>query len=127
MVDVTDPPTDHRSPWVDEHGFLRVRSGSERRTKVALEEDLRKAFELTRNGRRKTILDARATDSYELEVWTTLVQRISRIVSSLAVLVSDSTSPQVLAFVDQIDKLLLPCRAFEDEESAFAWLEPLRI
>jgi hypothetical protein len=120
-------PTDHRTPWIDDNGFLRVRTGNERRTMTAFEQDLRVAFALTADGPLRTILDSRATESFELEVWVTLTARISQLVSALAVLVSDVTSPLALSFREQIDKLLLPCQAFTDEESAVTWLKSIKV
>jgi hypothetical protein len=58
-------PTDHRAPWIDDNGYLRVRTGSGRRTRVAIEEDLVIAVSLTADGPLKTIWDGRAAG-----VWT---------------------------------------------------------
>ena len=60
---MADYPTDHHEPWLDESGFLRVRTGNERRKRSSVEADLIIASNLTADGPRKTIWDARAAIS----------------------------------------------------------------
>jgi len=124
-ADVDTYPTDHRSPWIDENGFLRVRTGSERRTRAALELDLRRAATLAEDGLLQTIWDARAAGDIDPDVWIPLIKRIASIVSELAVLVDGATTSHAVAFAGQIDALLLPCRAFSLEPEAIAWLNSI--
>ena len=117
-------PTDTREPWIDDDGFIRIRIGGHR-TRAASEHGLRIAAALTASGPRQGIMDLRATTSVGADVWPSFINQIRSILSALAMLVSDETSHQAIVFQDTINALLIPCRVFEDDESAVAWLKSL--
>ena len=117
-------PTDTQEPWIDD-GLIRVRIGGLHRTRAASEHTLRIAAALTASGPRQGIMDIRATTSVDPDVWPSFINQIRPILSALAMLVSDATSYQAIAFQDTINALLIPCQVFEDDESAVAWLKSL--
>lgn len=125
VLSTDDYPTDHHSPWIDDLGFLRVRTGKKRRTRAALEHDLALASALAADGLLRTIWDARAAQVFDTDAWVPLIKRLNSIVSALAVLISDTTTSHAQTFGEQINVLLLPCRVFTDETEAVAWLSSL--
>ena len=85
------------------------------------------ASNLTADGPRKTIWDARAAISLDRNIWAPLIHQLPSIVAALAALVSDETDGQARIFQKRVNTLQIPCQAFEDEESAVAWLQALTI
>jgi len=125
MCGVAGYPTDHREPWIDDNGFLRVQTGAAHRTRAAVEHDLQIASAFTVNGLHKTIWDARAAADIDREIWVPLINRLTSIVAALAVLVSDVTQSETVVFAERINTLLAPCQVFAEEESAVAWLQSI--
>ena len=116
---------DYREPWIDSNGFIRAQTSGEYRTNNLVEHTLNIAYALTVDERRQGILDARAPTSASPQTWVVFLERLASIVTALAILVSDKTSPQVNRFQAEIDSLRIPCRPFTDEESAVTWLRSL--
>ena len=122
---MADYPTDTVQPWIDDDGFLRARTGTARRTKATTEIAMRNAAALAASGLRKAIWDIRGFTSVEMDAWITFLDVLPKVVSALAMVVSDDTMTQALTFQEEINRLLVPCRLFEDDESAVAWLKSL--
>ena len=120
---VADYPTEPREPWIDENGFLCVRTGNERRTKAIVERNFRTAAVLTEGKRRPWMVDARALTGADPVAWVAITERIGGSATSLAILVSNATTAEMANWQSRFDSLLLPCRMFIDEESAVAWLK----
>jgi hypothetical protein len=126
MATVADYPMDYREPWIDERGLIRAQTGSERRTKEAVEHSLDVAEALTADGKRQGIIDARALTHADPDAWLAFVYRIDSIVTALAVLVSDMTTPTMTVLLERFNNRLFLAAQFRDEESAVAWLESLQ-
>ena len=118
-------PTDHRAPWIDDNGFLRVRTGIGRRTRAAVEKDLAIAVSFAANGTLKSLWDGRAAVDMDSEAWIPLIRQLESIASALAVLTSDITTPLATLFQKRVNSVGIPCQAFSDEESAIAWLKAI--
>ncbi len=116
---------DYREPWIDSNGFIRAQTGGEYRPMDFVEHTLNGASALTADGRRQGVLDARSFTSASPQAWVVFIERLASVVTALAILVSDETSPQINRFQAEIDSLPVPCRPFTDEESAVTWLRSL--
>lgn len=116
-------PTEPQEPWIDENGFVFVRTGVERRTSVIVERNFRKARSLTGGEQRPWVVDARAMTGADPRAWMVITERIAPSATALAILVSDATPSEMANWQTLFDSLLLPCRTFTDEESAVAWLK----
>jgi hypothetical protein len=120
-------PSEYREPWVDDCGFLRFQTGDERRTREIVEYSFRLAADLTADGKRPLIVDARAMTSAEPGAWRAITERLTSVASALAIMVGDTTPTSITGWPQLFDSLLLPCQVFGDEESAVAWLRTLDI
>ncbi|MCP4307055.1 MAG: hypothetical protein GY926_08700 [bacterium] len=56
------------------------------------------------------------------DAWQTIVARVERIVSALAIVVDPEDEPLLGAFPASIDSLLIPARVFNDRADAREWL-----
>ena len=111
-------PTEYRLPWVDDNCFLHFQTGDERRTREIIEQSFGLAADLTADGKRPLIVDARAMTSAEPGAWRAITERLTSVASALAIVVSDTTPNSIIGWQQLFDSLLLPCRLFDDEESA---------
>ena len=116
---------DYREPWIDSNGFIRAQTGGEYRTNNLVEHTVNIASALTADERRQGILDARASTAPSPQTLVVYIERLAFIVTALAILVSDETSPLISRFQAEIDSQRIPCRPFTDEESAVTWLRSL--
>ena len=122
MQSMTPRPTEPREPWIDDNGFLRFQTGTERRTKEIVEHTFGIAAALTADGPLPWIVDAREMSSAEPRAWVVIAEKLTSITTALAILTTDMTPPALNTWQEMFDSLLVPCRVFADEESAVAWL-----
>ena len=122
---MADYPTDTVQPWIDDDGFLRARTGTAHRTTATTENAMRNAAALAASGPKQAIWDVRGFTSVDMDAWLVFLDWLPTVVSALAMVVSDDTMTQALTFQEEINRLLVPCRLFEDDESAVAWLKSL--
>lgn len=54
--------------------------------------------------------------------WQAIIERLEKIVVSIAILVDDVKDHRLGSFPEAIDSLLLPVRLFTDEDEARSWL-----
>ncbi len=78
-------PADYGQPWIDDNGFLRFRTGEERRTKDLVEETFRVASTLTGGEKIPWLVDARAMTSADPRAWLAITERLGLIASALAI------------------------------------------
>jgi hypothetical protein len=82
-------PIDYREPWIDDDGFVRFRTGDERRTPDIVESTFRVIATLTTGKVRPWLVDARAMTSAEPRAWLAITERLTAFASALAILKSD--------------------------------------
>lgn len=124
-MSVSEAPLDHREPWLGEDGIARVVVGRQHRSTEQVKGTIHNAKALATHEPLRWIIDARTMTSIDPDAWVVFTDEIASMISRLAILVSESTPSVVHAFEASINKLLVPCQTFSDEESAVAWLGSL--
>jgi hypothetical protein len=112
-------------PWIDESGFLRAKTNAGVRRKGAVERTLTLAEKLV-DEPVPMVCDVRGMNAVTPDAWAYFIRRVGVFASSLAFVVSHDTAP-VDSFQQAINSLLIPCRVFEDEAAATAWLRTVDV
>ncbi len=70
----------------------------------------------------RLILDARAVPAASPQAWLRAIMNVTSIASAVAIVVSKTTPPEINIYQEQINSLLMPCRLFDDVDTAKDWI-----
>jgi hypothetical protein len=123
MTDLTtrERGSDSR-PWIDDSGILRAILPARPRTPQDIDLFAEEARRLLGGKQAPLILDARAVPAASPQAWVQAITNVTSIASAVAIVVSKTTPPEITIYQAQINSLLVPCRLFDDADTAKDWI-----
>jgi hypothetical protein len=103
--------------WVDQ-GVVHIRSRGVTSTADTVAETLAAVRKLVPTGPHPLVWDLRPWPGAAPGAWSKMIPAAKTVFSAAAVLVDESTTPDISSFTDAIDGLLIPLRVFTEEDAA---------